>query len=93
MNGPRLMLLGMGMIFIGFVVVLIGALSGGGSTSTGGFILIGPIPIFFGSGQNSGDLATLGLVVTVVMVVVYLVAFLAWRSGRRREAQSGERSG
>ena len=77
---------GVAIIFVGFLVVALGAFAGpGGSGSSGGFILIGPIPIVFGSGPNSGMLATVGLVITVAMVAVYLLSFLLWRSGRQRE--------
>jgi uncharacterized membrane protein len=92
-NQARLALLGMGMIFLGFVVVVLGAsLGSGGSSSTGGFILIGPFPIVFGSGPNSGMLATVGLVITVAVVAFYLITLLLWRSGRRREYEDGAKS-
>jgi uncharacterized membrane protein len=83
---PRLALLGVAIVFVGFLVVAMGTFSGPGeSSSSGGFILIGPIPIVFGSGPNSGVLAAVGLVITVAMVAVYLLSFLLWRSGRRHE--------
>ena len=85
MNASRLLALGMMLIFVGFFVVAAGALMTGGSSSTGGFILIGPIPIVFGNGPNSSMLATVGLAITVVMVVFYLLSFFLWRPGRRRE--------
>jgi uncharacterized membrane protein len=82
----RLALLGVAIVFVGFFVVAVGTLTGpGGSSSSGGFILIGPVPIVFGSGPNSRVLATIGLAITVGMVAVYLLSFLPWRSGRRRE--------
>ncbi len=88
MNTARLMWLGITIIFAGFLVVALGAtLGSGGSSSSGGFILIGPIPIVFGSGPNSGMLAAVALLVTVAMVAVYFLSFLFWRSGRRREAE------
>lgn len=92
MNPARLMLLGVAIIFVGFLVVVLGAfLQSGGSASSGGFILIGPIPIVFGSGPNSGILATVALVITVVMVVVYVVSFLFWRppESKSRDRTSG----
>ncbi len=88
---PRLASVGVAIIFVGFLVVALGTFTGsGGSSSGGGFILIGPIPIVFGSGPNSGILATVALVITAAMVVLYLLSFLFWRSGRRREAEWGE---
>ena len=66
MNPARLMGLGVAIIFVGFWWSPLGRCSGsGGSSSSGGFILIGPIPIVFGSGPNSGMLATVALVITV----------------------------
>ena len=89
MNPARLTLLGVAIIFVGFLVVVLGALTqSGGSGSSGGFVLIGPIPIVFGSGPNSGMLATLGLVITVIVVAFYIVSLLVWRSGRRQESRS-----
>jgi uncharacterized membrane protein len=88
MNSARLLWLGVVIIFVGLLVATVGAFTEpGGSSSSGGFILIGPIPIVFGSGPNSGMLATVALVISVVMVVVYLASFFVWRSGRRREAE------
>jgi uncharacterized membrane protein len=91
MNPARLILLGVAIIFAGFLVLVLGAFLGsGGSTLSGGFILIGPIPIVFGSGPNSGNLATVGLLITVAMVVVYLMSFLFWRSRQQiPEHESG----
>jgi uncharacterized membrane protein len=90
---PRLASVGVAIIFVGFLVVALGTFTGpGGSSSSGGFILIGPIPIVFGSGPDSGILAAVALVVTAAMVALYLLSFLFWRSGRRREAEVGRES-
>jgi uncharacterized membrane protein len=90
---PRLASVGVAIIFVGFLVVAIGTFNGpGGSSSSGGFILIGPIPIVFGSGPDSGILAAVALVVTAAIVALYLLSFLFWRSGRRREAEVGRES-
>jgi len=88
MNSTNLASLGMLIIFAGFLVVILGAVLGaGGSTSSGGFILIGPIPIVFASGPNSSMLASVGLAISAVMIAVYLVSFLTWGLKRRREAE------
>lgn len=90
MNPARLLPLGFLLIFAGFIVLTVGSLSGagGGSTSTGGFILIGPFPVVFGSGPDSGMLAQAGLVITVAVVALYIVMFLASRSRRARETNA-----
>ncbi len=81
MNPARLLGLGVVIIFVGLFVVAVGASTGpGGSSSGGGFILIGPIPIVFGSGPDSGMLATVALVVSAVAIIAYLASFLLWRS-------------
>jgi uncharacterized membrane protein len=86
MNPVRLVWLGVAIIVVGFLVVALGAVGSGGSVSSGGFILIGPIPIVFGSGPHSGMLAVIGLVATVAMVGVYLLSFFVWRSRRGKPA-------
>ncbi len=87
MNPARLVWVGFAIIFVGFLVVAVGALlASGGSGSSGGFILIGPFPIVFGSGPNSGMLASVALAISVLVVVTYLVAFLFWGVRRRRTA-------
>jgi uncharacterized membrane protein len=93
MSPARLTWVGVAIIFVGFLVVAFGATVGsGGSSSSGGFILIGPIPIVFGNGPNSGMLAEVGLVITVAMVAVYLLSFFLLRSGSRRDAEVGTQS-
>ena len=89
MNSTNLASLGMLIIFAGFLVVIVGA---GGSTSSGGFILIGPIPIVFGSGPDSSMLGSVALAISAVVIVAYLVSFFAWGSGRRRGARAGTES-
>ena len=94
MNPAKLVWVGFGIILVGFAVTAIGAFVGtSGSSSGGGFILIGPFPIVFGSGQDSGMLATVGVATTVVMIAVYLISFILWRSAGRREGNAGTKSG
>jgi len=72
----KLLAIGLLAIVIGTVMVLLGSAEQG-SVSTGGFILIGPFPIVFGTGTNGGQLAALALVVGLLMVV--LLSVMAWR--------------
>ncbi len=93
MNSTQLVWLGLVIIFVGFFVVLAGSLIGSsGSSSTGGFILIGPFPIVFGSGPDSGALASVALAVSAVMIVLYLLSFFVWGRGRPRETEVGTKS-
>jgi uncharacterized protein (TIGR00304 family) len=79
----KLIALGMLLIVVGFVVVLVGVigsiLSKGepeaiGETKAGGIILIGPIPIVFGTDRTMVLLSICG-------GILLLMAYLAWRKG------------
>jgi uncharacterized protein (TIGR00304 family) len=86
MKSSRLLSMGLVLIFVGFFVVFLGALTSagaGGPASSGGFILIGPIPIVFGNGPDSGLLAQVGLAITLVMVAIYLASFFFSRPEKR----------
>jgi uncharacterized membrane protein len=72
----RLLLAGLVMIVAGILVVALGS-AGQGGVSTGGFVLLGPIPIVFGSGPSGWQIATLALVAGILMIV--LLSALAWR--------------
>jgi uncharacterized membrane protein len=72
----KLLVVGLLIILVGMALVVLGSASQG-SVSVGGFILIGPFPIVFGTGTNSGQLAALALAVGLLMLV--LVSVLAWR--------------
>lgn len=88
MNSSRLLPLGVVLIFAGFLVLVVGSFPGGsGSASVGGFVLIGPFPIVFGGGPNSGTFAEVGVVVTVATIAAYIVTLLVWRSGRRGKGE------
>lgn len=71
----KLLVAGLLMIVAGMTVVLLGSSSQGG-VSGGGFVLIGPFPVVFGSGTKGAQLATLALVVGLLMIV--LLSVMAW---------------
>lgn len=85
MNG--LLFLGLSVIMVGMAFVVLGS-ADQGSVSTGGFILIGPFPIVFGTGPNGGQLATLALVVGLLMVAL-LSALAWWLTSAGRGARTG----
>ena len=72
----RLLLLGFLLVLGGIVVVGAGSLGEAG-VSTGGFVLIGPVPIVFGTGTSGNLLAVLSLVLGVLMLGLLL--FMALR--------------
>jgi uncharacterized membrane protein len=71
MNPRSLVGLGFAVVIIGVFLLVIGSLQGG-SEFTGGFVLIGPFPIVFGTGPNGGELAILSIVVGGIMILLFL---------------------
>ncbi len=80
-KGMLLIGLGMGMVVLGFLLVfigiLLGALSGESEVEGGGVIMIGPVPIVFGTGRA----ATLTVILAVLLMVLWIVAILLMRRG------------
>jgi uncharacterized membrane protein len=68
----RLVAVGFALVAAGIAAVLVGAQSGGGASS-GGFILIGPVPIAFGAGPNGGALAAASALMGVAAVLAILL--------------------
>lgn len=70
--------LGIALIFIGFMMVFLGvflgALSGSqGKVEGGGVVMIGPIPIIFGTSER---VVALALVLTILALIIYIaIAF------------------
>ena len=67
------LLLGIALVFVGIAVLVIASIVLGGSASVGGIILIGPIPIFFGSGPDAGWLIIISLILTVASIALFLI--------------------
>jgi len=67
-----LFLVGIVVVIAGFALVALGSASQG-NVSTGGFVLVGPFPIVFGTGGNGAQLALLSVVVGVVLLVMMIV--------------------
>jgi uncharacterized membrane protein len=68
-----LLLAGISLIFVGIAVIVVASILFGGSGSVGGVILIGPIPIIFGSGPDALWLILIGVVLSVISIVLFLV--------------------
>ena len=79
MKGELLVLVGMGLIFIGFMLIFIGTLmaAAGGETDVegGGVIMIGPIPIVFGTSRG----ATLAMVLAIFLMLLWIIGALLSR--------------
>jgi uncharacterized membrane protein len=68
------LVLGFVLVFVGITVILIAAvLYGGGSTSAGAVIFIGPFPIVIGAGPDVTLIVLFSIILAVLSVVVFLV--------------------
>jgi len=61
-----------GMILVGLLFLMISSSVNG--INGGGVILIGPIPILFGTGTNSTPLILIGAAVTIFALVFFVLA-------------------
>lgn len=79
MMSSRLVLFGVAAVVVGMALFVAGTATEGGA-STGGFILIGPVPIVFGTGPSGSVLALLAVIVGVMTVVVlaYYIGHRPW---------------
>ena len=71
---PKLYAVGVVLLFLGFAMIVLGSFSGS-NASVGGFVLIGPVPIVFGSGKDAGLLAIRSVaagLITIAMVYLTL---------------------
>jgi uncharacterized membrane protein len=69
----RLIFLGLSLVFIGIIVFAVASAFSGGSSSVGGVIMIGPIPIVFGAGPDATWLILIGVVLTIISLAAYYV--------------------
>ncbi len=76
MKGELLIIAGIAMIFIGFFLVFIGTLmtaaSGEAEVESGGVIMIGPIPIVFGTQRG----ATLAMILAIILMLLWIFTAL-----------------
>ncbi|HYC12166.1 MAG TPA: DUF131 domain-containing protein [Nitrososphaerales archaeon] len=75
----KLLTVGILLVVVGLAVMVAGDAAEAG-VSTGGFILIGPFPIVFGTGSNGGELALISAVLGVLMVALLLATSLRRRN-------------
>jgi len=68
-----LLLFGISLITIGIAVIVLVSIILGESGSVGGIILIGPIPIVFGAGQDAWLLIAIGIIITIISVILFWI--------------------
>lgn len=65
--------LGISLILIGFALVFLGSVFSAGNTGFGGLIMVGPVPIAFGT---SPGMTIAAMVIGLLLMLVY---FMLWR--------------
>ncbi|ASI99981.1 TIGR00304 family membrane protein [Thermococcus gorgonarius] len=81
MKGELLIMTGIALIFMGFLLVFIGtlvsSLGGDAEVEGGGVIMIGPIPIVFGTSRG----ATIAMILAVLLMALWIIGILLARRG------------
>ena len=79
MRGELLIMLGMAVIFLGFLMIFIGTImsasSGEADVEGGGVIMIGPIPIVFGTSRG----AMIAMILAIILMVLWIAGALLGR--------------
>jgi uncharacterized membrane protein len=68
-----LLILGIVLVFVGVIVLVVIASIFSGSSSAGVVVFIGPFPIVFGSGPKATWLILIGVILSVISLVLFLV--------------------
>jgi uncharacterized membrane protein len=74
---------GLGLVFMGGLILALTAAFGGGFGGSGVVIFIGPFPIVFGAGPDAAWLLLIGVVIALTSVVLFWV-------GRRKLSEEKE---
>lgn len=69
----KMFFLGFILMFAGVIILLLALLLSGLKISLGGIIIVGPIPIIFGAGENVALLIMLGAALTIICLIIFLV--------------------
>ncbi len=65
--------IGVALIFMGILVVIASSVQSSGTAGYGGVVLIGPVPIIFGS---SPEMAIFSMIMAAALMIVYFALFL-----------------
>jgi uncharacterized protein (TIGR00304 family) len=71
--GIAAVIIGMLLLFVGTALLSSGKEEGNGKVSSGGVILIGPIPIIFGNDKSMISVAIVGAI--IIMIVAYFLFY------------------
>jgi uncharacterized membrane protein len=77
----KLLLSGFSLIFTGMILLIIANLSSSTFTNFGGVIIIGPIPIIFGAGENGWAIALVASILTMICLLLFFLQKRRKRDG------------
>lgn len=73
--GVVVIILGILLIFLGTALQITSKSGGTGEVQAGGVIMIGPIPIIFGTNKN---VTTISIVLAIILMVLAYLLFYRW---------------
>lgn len=83
-DAASIMILGIVIIFIGFIIILLAvakAMRGGGKVEAGGVVIVGPIPIVFGTSARATKMVLiLAIALTILAIILFILPLLVTRS-------------
>jgi len=77
------MILGIVIIFIGFIIILLAVAKTmrGGKVEAGGVVIVGPIPIVFGTSARATKMVLiLAIALTILAIILFILPLLVTRS-------------
>jgi len=69
----KLLLLGVSLISLGVILIVIASVFSDGSVNLGGIIVIGPIPIIFGAGENAWPMILIATILAIACLILFLL--------------------
>ena len=78
--GFALIFAGIVIIFVAIILLLISSIKGEGKVKASGAIIIGPIPIIFGTDKQSiKTILLLSITLTILLIILIIVSYIASR--------------
>lgn len=72
---PWMLLIGIVFIFIGFILIVVSSLPQKTEIKSGGVVLIGPVPLIFGTDKETIIIASVLAIVIMILALLLLRAF------------------
>ena len=78
--GIGLIFVGILVIFVAIILVVVSNVKGGGKVKGGGAIIIGPVPIIFGTDKQSiKTILLLSITLTVLLIILIITSYVVSR--------------